>query len=137
MSIQNSPVEIQFRLQATGRSPGRSGPSDASPLATGRLPRVTQVVAMAIHFQDMIRCGEARDYADLARLGCITRERMSQIMELVWLAPDIQKEILDFPPTGKSRFPVSEVAVRRIAGKLSWEAQLDLWLNLKEKNHLE
>ena len=25
---------------------------------------------------------------------------MSQIMELVWLAPDIQQEILEFPPNG-------------------------------------
>ena len=72
-------------------------------------------MALAIQFQDMIQRGEARDYADLARLGCLTRERMSQIMELVWLAPDIQQEILEFPPTGAARFPISEVAARRIA----------------------
>ncbi len=39
-------------------------------------------MALAIQFQDMIQRGDARDYADLARLGCLTRERMSQIMEL-------------------------------------------------------
>src|ERR1700676_432018 len=114
MSIANCTVEIQFRLHATGR-PGKTGPSDAPLSGSGRLPRVTQVLALAIQLQDMIQRGEARDYADLARLGCITRERMSQVMELVWLAPDIQREILEFPPTGAARFPISEVAVRRVA----------------------
>ncbi len=94
-------------------------------------------MALAIHFQDMIQRGEARDYADLARLGCLTRERMSQIMELVWLAPDIQQEILQFPPTGTSRFPISEVAVRRVAEKLCWFEQREVWRKLKQENHLD
>jgi len=88
-------------------------------------------MALAIHFQDMIQRGQAKDYADLARLGCLTRERMSQIMELVWLAPDIQQEILKFPPTA-ARFPVSEVAVRRVAGILLWANQRAAWTVLKE-----
>jgi len=108
-----------------------------SPGATsGRLPRVTQVLALAIQFQDMLERGEARDYADLARLGCLSRERMSQIMELIWLAPDIQQEILGFPSTCTSRFPVSETAARRIAAKPGWEEQRILWANLKKQNHL-
>jgi hypothetical protein len=93
-------------------------------------------MALAIHFQDLIRRGEATDYADLARLGCLTRERMSQIMELVWLAPDIQREILEFPPTGVTRFPISEVAVRRIAGTLAWEDQRQEWKRLQACHHL-
>jgi len=116
MSTQNSAVEIQFRLHATGR--GRKGQEATSPSGAGRLPRITQVMALAIQFQDMIQRGEARDYADLARLGCLTRERMSQIMELVWLASDIQEEILRFPPTA-ARFPISEVATRKIAASLA------------------
>jgi hypothetical protein len=89
-------------------------------------------MALAIQFQDMIQRGEARDYADLARLGCLTRERMSQIMELVWLAPDIQQEILEFPPSGAARFPISEVSVRRIASRLSWDDQRVEWDKLKK-----
>src|SRR6202142_2439023 len=111
MSTQNSAVQIQFRLHATGQPAEGREQSDAPPSRNGRLPRVTQVLALAIQFQDMIQRGEARDYADLARLACLTRERMSQIMELLWLAPDIQQEILGFPPTGATRFPISEVAL--------------------------
>jgi hypothetical protein len=93
-------------------------------------------MALAIQFQDIIQRGEARDYADLARLGCLTRERMSQVMELVWLAPDIQQEILEFPPSGAPRFPISEVAVRRIASALSWEDQRREWNRLRANHNL-
>ena len=101
--MHNSAAEIQFRLHPTGRAAAIGTPSDAPRSTPGRLPRVTQVMALAIQLQDMIQRGDARDYADLARLGCLTRERMSQIMELVWLAPDIQQEILEFPPTERLR----------------------------------
>jgi hypothetical protein len=134
MNTQNSAVEIQFRLHATGR--GRTGPEAAPASGNGRLPRVTQVMALAIHFQDMIHRGEATDYADLARLGCLTRERMSQIMELVWLAPNIQQEILEFPPSGGVRFPISEVAVRKVASRLKWAEQRQQWGELKQFHHL-
>jgi hypothetical protein len=136
MSLQKSAVEIQFRLYATGRPPGEEGSSDAPRSGSGRLPRVTQVMALAIHFQDMIQRGDARDYADLARLGCLTRERMSQIMELVWLAPDIQQEILEFRSIGGSRFPISEVAARRIAHSLPWTDQRREWTALKAHHKL-
>jgi hypothetical protein len=129
--MQNSPVEIQFPLHAAVRPTGTPGTSDAPPSGNGRLPRVTQVMALAIHFLEMIQRGDARDYADLARLGCLTRERMSQIMELIWLAPDIQQEILAYPPTEAGRFPLSEVAVRKIAGSLSWTEQRHAWQLLK------
>lgn len=128
--------EIQFRLHATRRRPATE-PCGSPGSSHGRLPRVTQVLALAVHFQDMIDRGDACNYADLARLGCLTRERMSQIMELIWLAPDIQAEILEFPSTATSRFPVSEVAVRNIADKLRWAEQRELWASLKKQNHLD
>ena len=132
----NSATEIQFRLYASKNK--ESGTTSEAPSShRGRLPRVAQVLALAVHFQDMIQRGEARDYSDLARLGCITRERMSQIMELIWLAPDIQQEILEFPPNRTGRFPVSEVAARRIAARLDWVEQRDLWRKLKQDCHLD
>src|SRR3981081_1102628 len=134
MITQNSALEIQFQLHPAGRPPEKTGPSDAPPSGLWGLPRVTQVMALAIQFQDMIQRGEARDYADLARLGCLTRERMSQIMKLVWLAPDIQQEILYLPPTPGGRYPISELAVRRIADSLSWGQQRDRWIALKRQH---
>ena len=133
--MTNSATEIQFRLHASKRAE-RSDTAEAPSSCRGRLPRVTQVLALAIHFQDMIRRGEACDYADLARLGCITRERMSQIMELIWLAPEIQQEILEFPANKTGRFPISEVAARRVAETLVWAEQREKWSSLKKINRL-
>jgi hypothetical protein len=78
------------------------------------------VLALALQFQEMIDSGEVRDYADLARLGCVSRERISQIMMLVWLAPDIQEEVLRLPPSA-GRAPFSEGALRRIAKIVRWD----------------
>ena len=133
--MTNSAAEIQFRLHASKRTE-RGDAAEAPSSCRGRLPRVTQVLALAIQFQNMIQRGEARDYADLARLGCITRERMSQIMELIWLAPDLQQEILEFPPNKTGRFPISEVAARRVAERLDWEEQREAWRKLRQISHL-
>jgi hypothetical protein len=135
--MYKSSAEIQFRLNTPPPRRRQELPKDVQRHAVGRLPRVVQVMALAIHFHDMIQRGESRDYADLARLGCLTRERMSQIMELIWLAPDIQQEILEFPPHAGPRFPISEVAVRRVAAKLDWAEQRLLWRKLKQERHLE
>jgi len=103
---------------------------------SGRLPRITQVLALAIHLENMIRRGEARDYADLARLSCLCRERISQIVRLNYLAPEIQIELLYLPPTPTGRYPISETAVRKIANLLSWTDQRREWEVLKQRHHL-
>jgi hypothetical protein len=97
---------------------------------------VTQVLALAIQFEDMLQRGEAKDYADLARLGGLCRERVSQIMRLVYLAPDIQVELLYLPPTPTGRYPISEPVVRKIANLLSWTSQREHWMHLKQLHRL-
>lgn len=67
--------------------------------------------------------GEANDYADLARLSCLCRERISHIVRLNYLAPDIQVEVLYLAPTTSRHFPISETALRKIANLLSWVDQ--------------
>jgi hypothetical protein len=135
--MQISAAEIQFSLYSTGRRPGERDPANAPRGGNGHLPRITQVLALAIHFQGLVQRGEARDYADLARLGCVSRERMSQVMELLWLAPDIQQTILEFPPSPLARFPISEIAVRRIATILDWDQQRHEWERLKGRDALD
>jgi len=45
-----------------------------------RIPRETQLLALAITFEDMIRTGEARSYAEIARRTGVSRARITQIM---------------------------------------------------------
>ena len=51
-------------------------------------------MALAIRFEGLVRKGTIRDYADLALRGHVTRARITQIMKLLDLAPDIQEQIL-------------------------------------------
>ena len=81
-------------------------------------------------FDGLIRKGAVHDYADLARLGHVTRARATQIMNLLNLAPDIQEEILFLPRTTSGRDPISERQIRRIAAEPDWRRQRRLWLEL-------
>jgi hypothetical protein len=130
-------VEIHFQLHPSPRTsrPGQA-PTVVEMPSRGRLPRLTQVLALAIHFDYLIRRDEANSYAELARLGGVTRERMSQIMKLIWLAPDIQQEILYLPPTPGGRYPLSEFAVRKIANELCWIKQREQWRQLQARYRL-
>jgi hypothetical protein len=126
----NQGTEVEFSLhQGPRRRPG----SETHP---GRLPRVTQVLALALSFQDMIATGNARNYEDLANRTGVTTERLSQVMKLIWLAPAIQEEIL-WLPASSTRYPLTENAVRSIAATWSWSEQLKFWGDLKKELLLE
>src|ERR1019366_7369334 len=58
------------------------------------IPRIARLMALAIRFEGMLQEETIQDYAQLARLGRVTRARMTQIMKLLDLAPDIQEQIL-------------------------------------------
>jgi hypothetical protein len=62
----------------------------------------------------------------------VSRERISQIMMLNWLAPEIQQEVLELPKSPGVRFPVSETALREVAKVVGWEEQRGRWEGLAE-----
>ena len=69
-------------------------------------------MALAIHFDGLIRKGIVRDYADLARLGGVSRARITQIMNLLNLPPWKQEEILFLEGTDARRDAVTERILR-------------------------
>jgi hypothetical protein len=56
----------------------------------GRVPRISKLMALAIRFDCLLREGTISGHSDLARLAKVTQPRMTQIMSLLHLAPDIQ-----------------------------------------------
>ena len=100
------------------------------PVEPGNVPRVSRLMALAIKFDGMIQRGEADDFATLARLGFVTRARMTQIMALLNLAPDIQEAILFLPRTVRGRDPITERDLRPIATIPDWEHQREMWAGL-------
>jgi hypothetical protein len=97
------------------------------PVPAGRVPRISRLMALAIRFDDLLARGELRDYAEIARLGHVTRARVTQIMNLLNLAPDIQEELLHLPRTEYGRDRVRELQVRAIAAVSDWAEQRRLW----------
>jgi hypothetical protein len=73
---------------------------------------------MSHRFEKLIRDGAVRDYADLARLGHVSRARVSQIMNLLSLAPDIQEKILALPAGEAGEHPIHERQLRTVVAVL-------------------
>ena len=97
----------------------------------GRVPRITRLMALAVRCQELLGSGTVKDYAELARLGKVTRARMTQVMNLLNLAPQIQEEILFLPEIREGREAVRESALRRLPGVWSWNEQVELWRKLR------
>jgi hypothetical protein len=115
---------VRFTRAAKGQVKLKTGPvMKISPAPVGRVPRIARLMALAIRFDNLLRRGEVRDYAELARLGHVTRARVTQIMNLLNLAPDIQEAILFLPLTEIGRDPVKEWQVRPMAAEVKWERQ--------------
>lgn len=126
-------TEVHFRRGARGRKHLRVGePSDPVPTVPGRVPRVARLLALAHRFEKLVQAGEVRDYADLARLSGVTRARITQIMNLLHLAPDIQESILDMPRTQENRDPVAERHLRQVVALAEWGKQRARWHELSE-----
>jgi len=104
---------------------------------SGRVPRLARLMALAIRMDGLVRDGEVADYADIARLGHVTRARVSQIMNLLNLAPEIQEALLFLPVTVKGRDPIREHHIRPILTILDWRKQRRLWASVLPRSHKE
>jgi hypothetical protein len=109
----------------TRRTVVREGPKPARP--AGRIPRVARILAQAHHFQNLLDTGVVRTQMELAELTKLTTARITQIMNLLVLAPDIQEEILFMPPVATGPAPVTERDLRSLVKTLVWSEQREMW----------
>ena len=101
--------------------------SDAEPARPGRVLRVARLLAFAHQIEARVRGGEYADLADAARRLGLTRARVTQLVNLTLLAPEVQEEILEWPMIQKGRDPVTERTLRAIATVGIWERQARLF----------
>ena len=123
-------THVHFKQGRGTRKVMKEGEPPEPPPQTA-VPRISRLMALAIHMQDLVDRGEVADYADLARLAHVSRPRITQIMNLTLLAPDIQEAILFLPRTRSNRDPISERQARRVAAESDWRRQRRLYENLK------
>lgn len=120
-----SVVTVAFRANR------RAKPKPAEPSGDRRYPaRVARQLALAHALQRRVDSGEFADYAMLARAVGFTRARVGQLMNLLFLAPEIQGEIafLQAPP---GRQALTERALRSIVAQPLWGEQRALWATIR------
>ena len=98
---------------APGRAVTKTG---SAPLPNGP-SRAARLLAFARYIERQIEDGAIPDYAAAARALGVTRARLTQIMNLLLLAPEIQARIV------KGKLILTERALRRVVGEPDWAAQ--------------
>lgn len=131
----NGPLTINREFHVTRRHHGckqlRNGTTPDVP--AGRVPRIARLMALAIHCDQLIRDGVMTDQSELARFGHITTARLTQIMSLLSLAPDLQEQLLFLPRTEHGRDMVKETDIRPLTTTLDWRKQRRMWADLGHK----
>jgi len=84
------------------------------PPKASQTPKVVELLRMAQEWRRQIDAGEVENQAEIARREGITRARVSQVVSLLRLAPQIQDHILSLPDQAQ-RSVLSERALRPIA----------------------
>ncbi len=124
-------VEREFHLANLSGPKGgyrrtvRLGVEPPSPIAQtqGRVPRVAKLMALAIRCEQLVRSGAVPDATTLARLAHVSQPRMTQILNLTLLAPDLQEALLFSPLVVAGKPEVSEKGLRKACGELDWARQ--------------
>jgi hypothetical protein len=124
---------VYFRRQSRSRLELREGPApNPAGEIVERVPRVARLMALALRFDGLLLEGSIRDQAELAILGQVTRARVSQILALVHLAPDIQEEVL-FLRGGHRGVDLILADLRPLAAIVDWAGQRRRWRSLRRK----
>jgi len=119
--------KLHFARGNAGRRRIATEPPATETVPPGRVPRISKLMALAIRFDGLVRSGKVANQSELARLLHITQPRMTQIMNLLYLAPDVQEHLLFLPPVTKGRAQIHEKMLRPIAAEGSWSRQRARW----------
>jgi len=117
-------MDTGFTVECNFKVPGND---KNYPPTKGWIPRVSKLMALALHFEELIRTKKVRDYADIAALGYVTRARLTQIMNLNLLSPDIQEKILFLPEVREGPDPITEHQIRKMVLSSDWSEQKKIW----------
>ncbi len=107
-------------------------PPPPKPEPVRRPAKVARMLALAHHVQNAIDQGQVADRAAVARELGLTRARVTQLLDLVLLAPDIQALVLVMEAVDGLE-PMSERALRSVAHAGNWEGQRAEWTCQSEK----
>lgn len=125
--------QVFFTRSERGRRRMADEPTPTQTIPPGRVPRASRVMALAIQFDDLLQRGVVANTVELARLAKVTQPRITQVLNLLYLAPDIQEELLFLPLVAEGRDPIHEKHLRRICRLSSFASQRRAWNRLKTR----
>jgi hypothetical protein len=120
-------VECTLARQRLRGDTNTTSPSAHAPVAAGRVPRIARLMALALRFDELVRSGAVRDYVELARLGQVSPARITQVMSLLHLAPDLQEKILFLPRVQSGRDRIHLHQLQALTALLDWQEQRRRW----------
>jgi hypothetical protein len=100
------------------------------PPTVRRPAKIARMLALAHHIQRAIEAGVFLDRASVADRVRLTRARVTQLLDLLLLAPDIQSAVLDLQAIDGVE-PIAEHSLRPLTRPMSWDEQRALWSNLQ------
>ncbi|MFN5945514.1 MAG: hypothetical protein ACK5Q4_01715 [Phycisphaerae bacterium] len=117
-----------FKVAKVGMRTGRRRPATSTTSATpatpaGRIPRVARLMALAIRLEGLIRSGEVKSQRELAAVANVTPARVTQILNLLHLCPQIQEQLLSVPPVILGKDPIAERELRKVVAIPCWHRQ--------------
>lgn len=123
-------VEVPFyRRSGTAKTRFEEAPAPEIPK---RPLRVAQMLARAYEMDRLIETGVVRDRAEMARVTGFCDSRVSQIMNLLWLAPEIQEALL-VAEIADGRDWVTAKELMPIARCASWAEQRRAWVQARSR----
>ena len=108
----------------------RAEPPAPPPEPVRRPARVAQMVALAHRLDTAIERGKHKSQAAMARSAGLTRARITQLLALLSLAPDIQEELLSLEAVDGAE-PLGERALRPITLAETWAEQRVMWRQMR------
>ena len=124
---------ITIPLSALRRQPmTRTTPPPPKPVPKRQPARVARMLALAHDLQDKLDRGEHQDQAALAAQLGFTRGRLTQLLDLTLLAPDIQEEVLHIEAID-GREPLAERDLHKIARRPAWAEQRAAWRSIRSR----
>jgi len=135
---RSDPRQVHKPSRPASTDPRRSAlpecdPQIAAPVEVSSrvVSRITRLLALAVKFEGLRQDGTVKNYTDLARLGRVSRARVTQIMNLLNLAPDIQEDILL-----STKMSVPETSIRALSAEVIWSRQRERWKNISRTTTL-
>lgn len=132
--MTTEPVKVRYSFHKSRNGVGapvrlQNGPAP-NPVPKGRIPRISRLVALAHKFERILDSRQVASMAELAAVGHVTRARITQIMDLLLLAPDIQEALLFLPGAESGRDPVTLRELRYVCQTPVWAEQRVRWAEL-------